>query len=89
MRKILGGIMILLLSGVTVAALAASKAAGSKIEDAKKKASNLSFEDLLIQGKYHVQNESVSTVEADKILDALLGLRKDFRDRVERSFTNY
>ena len=56
---------------------------------AKDKQSNLktdvSFEDLLVQGKYHFSDEAVTTVEEDKILDALLPVRKDFKDRIKRS----
>ena len=33
----------------------------------------VSFEDLLVEGKYHFSDEAVVTVEDDKILDALLG----------------
>lgn len=44
-----------------------------------------SFEDLLVQGKYHFSDEAITTVEEDKVLDALIGVRKDFRDRIEES----
>lgn len=49
------------------------------------KSTNVSFDELLIQGKYHFSDEAVITVEQDKILDALLGVRKDFKDRLEQS----
>jgi hypothetical protein len=39
----------------------------------------------LVQGKYHFSDEAVITVEEDKVLDALLGIRKDFKDRIKRS----
>ncbi len=54
-----------------------------------KKATDVSFEDLLIQGKHHFSDEAVVTVEEDKVLDSLLGIRKDFRDRVRRSATRH
>ncbi len=44
-----------------------------------------SFEDLLVQGKYHFSDEAVTTVEEDKVLDSLLGIRTDFKDRMEKS----
>ena len=44
-----------------------------------------SFEDLLVQGKYHFSDEAVSTVEEDKVLDSLLGVRADFKDRMVKS----
>lgn len=46
------------------------------------------FEDLLINGKYHFSDEAVSTVEADKVFDSLIGVRNDFKDRLEDSSTN-
>ena len=45
------------------------------------------FEDLLIQGKYHFSDEAVTTVEADKVFDSLIGVRSDFKDRLEQSAT--
>ena len=47
------------------------------------------FEDLLVQGKYHFSDEAVTTVEEDKVLDSLLGLRQDFKDRMENSAGRY
>ncbi len=44
-----------------------------------------SFEDLLVQGQYHFSAETVTTVEEDKVLDTLLGIRTDFKDRMESS----
>lgn len=46
------------------------------------------FEDLLISGKYHFADEAVSTVEADKVFDSLIGVRTDFKDRLEESASN-
>lgn len=43
------------------------------------------FEDLLVQGKYHFSDEAVTTVESDKVLDSLLGVRTDFKDRIAKS----
>lgn len=67
----------------------ASNALAAKKADVSKKKTkisrNVSFEDLLVQGKYHFSDEAVTTVEEDKVLDALLGIRKDFRDRLKRS----
>lgn len=54
-------------------------------QDVSTKGTEFNFEDLLVQGKYHFTDESVTTVEQDKVLDALLGVRKDFKDRIERS----
>lgn len=46
------------------------------------------FEDLLVSGKYHFADEAVSTVEADKVFDSLIGVRTDFKDRLEESASN-
>lgn len=47
-----------------------------------------SFEDLLVQGQYHFSDEAVTTVEEDKVLDALIGVRTDFKDRLKKSTAN-
>ena len=60
--------------------------AANKIKKPKyNKQTEVQFDDLLIQGKYHFSDEAVTTVEEDKVLDALLGVRKDFKDRMRRS----
>ena len=61
--------------------------AASNKEEAKKKDSSTShnFEDLLVQGKYHFSDEAVTTVEEDKVLDSLIGVRSDFKDRLKKS----
>ncbi len=51
----------------------------------KQKTTDVSFEDVLVQGKYHFSDEAVTTVEDDKVLDALLGVRTDFKDRLKKS----
>lgn len=53
------------------------------------RSTNISFEDLLVQGKYHFSDEAVTTVEADKVLDSLLGIRKDFKDRLKRGASRH
>ena len=50
-----------------------------------KNSTNINFDYLLIQGHYHFSDESIVTVEQDKALDALLGVRKDFKDRLKQS----
>lgn len=50
---------------------------------------NLNFEDLLVQGTYHFSDEAVATVEDDKVLDSLLVIRKDFKDRIKRSASRH
>ncbi|RYZ80380.1 MAG: hypothetical protein EOP06_25450 [Proteobacteria bacterium] len=62
-----------------------------KIANKKADASTTShnFEDLLVQGKYHFSEEAVSTVEDDKVLDSLIGVRSDFKDRLKSSSGSY
>jgi len=64
---------------------AATDAAPAAKGAAKKKSTDVSFEDVLVQGKYHFSDEAVTTVEEDKVLDGLLNVRKDFNDRLKRS----
>lgn len=78
MNKTLGYVFTTLLLFIGVFANAAS-------DTSKKLSTNVSFDDLLIQGKYQFSDESVTTVEQDKVLDSLLGVRKDFKDRIQRS----
>lgn len=42
-----------------------------------------SFDDFLVQGKFHFSDQTVITVEEDKVLDGLVGVRKDFKDRIK------
>lgn len=53
------------------------------------KSTEMNFDELLIQGKYHFTDEAVTTVEQDKVLDGLLEVRKDFKDRIQQSTTRY
>jgi hypothetical protein len=52
-------------------------------------ATNFNFEDLLVQGKYNFSDEAVTTVEEDKVLDSLIGVRSDFKDRLKSSTGSY
>ncbi|MCC7403266.1 MAG: hypothetical protein IT288_02615 [Bdellovibrionales bacterium] len=91
------GLMTLGLAAVSLVApmiaTAADKTSGTTAADEAAKqqglSTNMSFEDLLVQGKYHFSDEAVATVEEDKVLDALLGIRKDFKDRIKRSASRH
>jgi hypothetical protein len=54
---------------------------------ASKKAQDMNFEDLLVSGQYHFSDEAVTTVEEDKVLNSLIGVRSDFKDRMKQSAT--
>lgn len=69
-----------------------AQAKPSKTKNAQKrskKSNAVEFEDLLVQGKYHFSDEAVVTVEKDKVLDGLLSVRKDFKDRIRKSASLY
>ena len=82
MRKIL----LIALALLSAAAFAAPKAETRKPADSN---TSHAFEDLLVQGKYHFSDEAVTTVEEDKVLDSLIGVRTNFKDRMERSSELY
>lgn len=48
---------------------------------------DVNFEDLLVNGQYHFTDEAVTTVEEDKVLNSLIGVRTDFKDRMKQSAT--
>lgn len=52
-----------------------------------KKTQDMNFEDLLVSGQYHFSDEAVTTVEEDKVLNSLIGVRADFKDRMKQSAT--
>ena len=44
---------------------------------------DVSFDDYAVKGKYLVPLNSVTVVEEDKTIDDLIGVRRNFDDRVE------
>tara|TARA_B110001454_G_scaffold219192_1_gene251203 strand:- start:85857 stop:86216 length:360 start_codon:yes stop_codon:yes gene_type:complete len=76
----------------TPAPVAAAPATAPQVQangPAKTEKTEHNFEDLLVQGKYHFSDEAVTTVEEDKVLDSLLGIRTDFKDKIEQSAGRY
>jgi exopolysaccharide biosynthesis protein len=53
------------------------------------KSTEVSFEDVLVQGKYYFSDDNITTVEQDKVSEALLKVRKDFKDRIDSSSVRY
>lgn len=80
--RILSFLLLFVFSGTV---LAAPNPEALSAPTKKKKTTEVSFEDVLVQGKYHFSDEAVTTVEEDKVLDSLLGVRKDFKDRIQKS----
>lgn len=77
--------LIALSSLIVISTVNAATPTESKPAATSKKTTDVSFEDVLVQGKYHFSDEAVTTVEDDKVLDALLGVRTDFKDRLKKS----
>lgn len=85
-------VLFLLLSSIAFGAPAENGAPAEKATDAAaslKKSTDMSFDELLVQGQYHFTDEAVTTVESDKLLDGLLEVRKDFKDRIQQSATRF
>ena len=86
MKYLMMASVMVLAAGLAEQAFAqASEATEAPKAAKKKKSTEMSFDDVLVQGKYHFSDEAVTTVEDDNILDALLGVRTDFKDRVKKS----
>lgn len=85
MKTVMGLLISAVCLLISPATLAEKKAATTTSADQAKTETSHNFEDLLVQGKYHFTDEAVSTVEEDKVLDSLLGLRSDFKDRMVQS----
>lgn len=68
--------------------LAAQSAVGApkgKTKNKAKLSTSVDFSDRTVGGKYMFSTEAITTVESDKSLDDLIGVRKNFKDRMERS----
>lgn len=58
--------------------------AGTKIKTSKLK-TNHDFGDKLVNGKYQYPDEANARVDDEKELDDLIGVRKNFKDRLKES----
>lgn len=82
-------LMIVLGTFMAHAKPSAKGTVAQKSQRKNKKSKSVDFEDLLVQGKYHFADEAIVTVEKDKVLDGLLSVRKDFKDRIKKSASLY
>ncbi len=83
-------LILSLLSTVAMATPSKEKPLNSGLpEQHNSESTSHNFEDLLVQGKYHFSDEAVTTVEEDKVLDSLIGVRSDFKDRLKSSTGSY
>ena len=46
---------------------------------------NVNFQDQVVNGKYAYPDEAIATVEDEKLLNDLLAVRKDFKDRLKQT----
>ena len=44
----------------------------------------MKFHEMSLRGKYKVRDEALAEVEDDKLLEELLGMRLDFKDRIKK-----
>lgn len=79
------GSLIILATLLALGAQAAPKEKTKTTTRVVRQAKEVSFDEILVQGKHHFSDEAVVTVEQDKVLDALLEVRKDFKDRIRKS----
>ena len=91
MKKQLVILPLLLMSGLAAQAAGPAKATAKSASEAapakKSTQTDMNFEDLLVNGQYHFSDEAVTTVEEDKVLNSLIGIRTDFKDRMKQSST--
>ncbi len=78
-------ILALLCAGISAfAAPKAKKAPASKISPVDPNLStDFNFDGSVVRGKYQMADEAVTVVENEKTLDDLLGVRKNFKDRLQ------
>ena len=65
-----------------------SMSAAGATQVAQKKShlsTDVNFEDQLVNGKYAYPDEAIATVEDDKLLNDLLSVRKNFKDRLKQA----
>ncbi len=74
---------------MSVVANAATDVKNQTVPSKSSSTTEHNFEDMLVQGKFHFSDEAVTTVEEDKVLDSLIGVRKDFKDRLLMSTTQF
>jgi hypothetical protein len=72
----------LIMSSIALATTAPTKKAKVKKSGLS---TNVNFEDQLVNGKYAYPDEALATVEDEKLLNDLLAVRKNFKDRLKQT----
>jgi hypothetical protein len=73
----------LVLANFAVASTSVSKKLKPKTKSTL--STNVNFEDQLVNGKYAYPDEALATVEDEKLLNDLLAVRKNFKDRLKQT----
>jgi len=79
--------VVTVLTAITLVAFG-SMAFGAQKKQAHKRdnlSTDINFDGRLVKGKYQSSSESITTVENEKNLDDLIGVRKNFKDRNEKA----
>lgn len=64
--------------------------AHGETKDTKRKlGTKFNFEDMMVNGKYQYPLEAITSVEDEKGLNDLLGVRRHFKDRLQQSATRH
>ncbi len=69
---------------ITFLALGTIAAPAKKTASTKKISTHVDFDDRLVGGKYQYSTEAITKVEDDKSLEDLIGVRKNFKDRIDQ-----
>ena len=56
-----------------------------KLQKPKPPSGSQSFDELLVEGEHYFSDEQIVTVEKDKVLDELLKIPKNFKNRILKS----
>lgn len=73
------------LSSPQIAAHAAQKAKAQRPANQPPLSTDVKFNDHQVGGKYQKPFETLSIVENEKRLDELIGVRRDFQDRIQQT----
>lgn len=77
--------LIVIVAMFGISALAASGKSALTKNPRSKLSTDVRFGDHMVGGQYQVPMEALSVVENDKSIDDLIGVRKNFKDRIEKS----
>ncbi len=78
--------LIALLLSLTVSAAFAGK---DEATPKRRLGTKFNFEDMMVKGKYQYPDEAITSVEDEKALNDLLGVRKHFKDRLQQTATRH